>query len=107
VNENEIQLFKEELENFNYIRSVDFISKEEAAETFIKETGEDFREILSYNPLPASFIVTLNFDEVASDSLHLVADQIASLEWVDEVVFKTVLSTKFSITSIKASCIWQ
>ena len=33
-------------------------------------------------------MVTLNFDEVASDSLHLVADQIASFEWVDEVVFK-------------------
>jgi len=88
TNANEIQSFKEELENFKYIRSVNFISKEEAAETFIKETGEDFREILSYNPLPASFVVTLNFDEVASDSLHLVADQIASFEWVDEVVFK-------------------
>ena len=88
TNANEIQFFKEELENFKYIRSVNFISKEEAAETFIKETGEDFREILSYNPLPASFVVTLNFDEVTSDSLHLVADQIASFEWVDEVVFK-------------------
>lgn len=88
VNANEVQSFKEELENFNYIRSVYFISKEEAAETFINETGEDFREILSYNPLPASFVVTLNFDEVTSDSLHLVADQIASFEWVDEVVFK-------------------
>ena len=88
TNANEIQSFKEELENFKFIRSVNFISKEQAAETFINETGEDFREILSYNPLPASFVVTLNFDEVASDSLHLVADQIASFEWVDEVVFK-------------------
>jgi len=88
TNANEIQSFKEELENFKFIRSVNFISKEQAAETFINETGEDFREILSYNPLPASFVVTLNFDEVASDSLHLVADQIASFELVDEVVFK-------------------
>ena len=88
TNANEIQAFKEELENFKFIRSVNFISKEQAAETFINETGEDFREILSYNPLPASFVVTLNFDEVTSDSLHLVADQIASFEWVDEVVFK-------------------
>ena len=87
TNANEIQSFKEELENFKFIRSVNFISKEQAAETFINETGEDFREILSYNPLPASFVVTLNFDEVTSDSLHLVADQIASFEWVDEVVF--------------------
>jgi len=88
TNANEIQSFKEELENFKFIRSVNFISKEQAAETFINETGEDFREILSYNPLPASFVVTLNFDEVTSDSLHLVAGQIASFEWVDEVVFK-------------------
>ncbi|HLG32584.1 MAG TPA: permease-like cell division protein FtsX [Ignavibacteriaceae bacterium] len=88
TNANEIQTFKKELENFKSIKSVNFISKDEAAETFIKETGEDFREILSYNPLPASFVVTLNFDEVAYDSLHLVADHIASLEWVDEVVFK-------------------
>jgi len=88
TNANEIQSFKEELENFKFIRSVNFISKEQAAETFINETGEDFREILSYNPLPASLVVTLNFDEVTSDSLHLIADQIASFEWVDEVVFK-------------------
>ena len=88
TNANEIQTFKKELENFKSIKSVNFISKDEAAETFIKETGEDFREILSYNPLPASFVVTLNFDEVAYDSLHLVADHIASFEWVDEVVFK-------------------
>ena len=36
---------KEELDNLAFIKSYEFISKEKAAEIFIKETGEDFRKI--------------------------------------------------------------
>jgi len=78
----------DELEEKIYIDSVEFISKDKAAEQFIKETGEDFRKILDYNPLPASFVVKVTESYAHSDSLKNIIKDISSLESVDEVVFK-------------------
>ena len=87
-NENNIKDYKLELSSKNYIKSVKYVSKDDAAKSFIRETGEDFREILDYNPLPASFVVKLNTDFVSEDSLNSVINNLSSLKWVDEVVFK-------------------
>jgi len=86
--ENNIKDYTSELSSKNYIKSVKYVSRDEAAKSFIRETGEDFREILDYNPLPASFIVKLNTDVVFKDSLNAVLKNLSSLKWVDEVVFK-------------------
>ena len=87
-NENNIKDYRSELIGKNYIKSIKYVSKEEAAKSFIRETGEDFREILDYNPLPASFVVKLNTDVVSKDSLTSVLNNLSSFKWVDEVVFK-------------------
>ena len=87
-NENNIKDYKLELSRKNYIKSVKYVSKDDAAKSFIRETGEDFKEILDYNPLPASFVVKLNTDFVSEDSLNSVINNLSSLKWVDEVVFK-------------------
>lgn len=77
-----------ELQNKIYSDSVEFISKDKAAEQFIKETGEDFRKILDYNPLPASFVVKISETYANSDSLNFIIKDLSGLESVDEVVFK-------------------
>ena len=77
-----------ELQNKIYSDSVEFISKDKAAEQFIKETGEDFRKILDYNPLPASFVVKISETYANSDSLNFIIKDLSSIESVDEVVFK-------------------
>lgn len=87
-NENNIKDYKSELSRKNYIKSIKYVSKDEAAKSFIRETGEDFREILDYNPLPASFVAKLNTDVISKDSLNSVINNLSSLKWVDEVVFK-------------------
>ncbi len=86
--ENNIKDYTTELSNKNYIKSVKYVSRDDAAKSFIREIGEDFREILDYNPLPASFVVKLNSDVVSKDSLNTVLSNLSSLKWVDEVVFK-------------------
>lgn len=55
----DIAKLKYNLANKNYINKILYIDKNQAAQNFIKETGEDFRNILDYNPLPASFLITL------------------------------------------------
>ncbi|MDR3667125.1 MAG: permease-like cell division protein FtsX [Ignavibacteriaceae bacterium] len=72
----------------NFINTVRYVSKEEASEKFIKETGEDFRRILDYNPLPASFSLTLKETFVEPDSLNKIIPALSKLDGVDEVVFQ-------------------
>lgn len=71
-----------------YADSIEFISKDKAAEQFILETGEDFRKILDYNPLPASFVVQISESYAINDSLNNIILDLSNLELVDEVVFK-------------------
>jgi len=77
-----------ELQNKIYADSIEFISKEKAAEQFIQETGEDFRKILDYNPLPASFVIQVSETYANSDSLNYIIQDLSGLEPVDEVVFR-------------------
>lgn len=71
-----------------YIRSARYIDKDKAAENFIKETGEDFRKILDYNPLPASFTVSVKSVYVQKDTLNRIIDGIKKIDGVDEVSFR-------------------
>jgi cell division transport system permease protein len=77
-----------ELKSKTYSDSVEFISKDKAAEQFVLETGEDFRKILEYNPLPASFIVRIPEAFANSDSLNNIIQDLSGMDSVDEVVFK-------------------
>lgn len=84
----DVPKFESDLKSSKYVSSVNFVSKDEAAKTFIEETGQDFRDILDYNPLPASFVVKLNADVVTKDSLDFAVNSLSKFNWVDEVIFK-------------------
>ncbi len=88
VSQNFIAQIKSVLKKKIYINSVTFINKEEAAQNFIKETGEDFRKLLDYNPLPASFTITLKGQYADKDSLNKITASLSKLDGVDEVVFQ-------------------
>ena len=70
------------------VNTIRFIDKEEAASNFIRETGEDFRRILDYNPMPASFMITLKENYVDPDSLSSIIPVFSKIKGVDEVVFQ-------------------
>ena|ERR1017187_515587 len=84
----ESAVIEREIKKKNFVNTVIYVDKEAAAEKFIKETGEDFRRILDYNPLPASFSVTLKEKYVESDSLNKIIPVLSKLSGVDEVVFQ-------------------
>ncbi|MGA7837304.1 MAG: permease-like cell division protein FtsX [Ignavibacteriaceae bacterium] len=71
-----------------YVRSARYIDKNKAAENFIRETGEDFRKILDYNPLPASFTVSIKSDYVQKDTLNVVISDLKKISGVEEVSFQ-------------------
>ena len=88
LNKNDQEKILSDLQGKIYTDSVEFISKDKAAEQFIQETGEDFRKILDYNPLPSSFVVQISESYAISDSLNNIISDLSVLESVDEVVFK-------------------
>jgi cell division transport system permease protein len=84
----DIKNIERQIKAKGFVNTVHFIGKEEAADIFIKETGEDFRRILDYNPLPASFSVTFMETYVEPDSLNNIIPMFSKIKGVDEVVFK-------------------
>ena len=86
--QNEIDSIKQSLSDYRYLKGSEFIDKERAAELFIKETGEDFRKILDYNPLPASFNLKLKKEYADKDSIELILSELKLLSWADEIVFR-------------------
>ena len=88
ITNNEIENIKTELSQLKYLSSFEFITKDKAAEIFIKETGEDFRKILDYNPLPASFNLKLKNEYAIRDSIKKVIKNLSGYQWSDEVIFR-------------------
>lgn len=85
---NDILVLKKEIMSKDFVADLQYISKDDAIEIFIRETGEDFRKILDYNPLPASFVLRVKSEYAAKDSLKYVIETLSSFNWVDEVIYK-------------------
>ncbi len=83
----DIEKLKEKLKSDSHISKVNFINKNEAAKIFIRETGEDFRKILDYNPLPESFTISLKDNFVQQDSINKLIKYYSSFDIVEEIGF--------------------
>lgn len=77
-----------------FIRETHFTSKEEAAAGFKEEWGEDFTELLDFNPLYASINLRLYEAYVNPDSLNRVAAFIQQSNIVREVSYPKVVIDK-------------
>ncbi len=64
-----------------------FISKAEASEQFIEETGENFTEFLGDNPLRDLLVVNIDPEYQSSDSLKQITQEIESMNGVYEIAY--------------------
>ncbi|HEY8401426.1 MAG TPA: permease-like cell division protein FtsX [Cytophagaceae bacterium] len=69
----------------NRVAQISYISREEAAKKFIKETGEDFTKFLGENPLRASFVVKIAPQYAEADKMKEIASSLAGMTGVYEV----------------------
>ena len=74
-------------------RKVTYTSKEEAAELYASDIGEDFVEFLGYNPLLNSLDIYFNSAYVNNVSLNAAKTEIEVSDFVDEVIFDQPLVT--------------
>jgi cell division transport system permease protein len=72
VKEPDIKQYKKTLDTYNFIKSTEYITKEEAAASLQEELGEDFLETLGYNPLSPTINVYLNSEYANPDSIQML-----------------------------------
>ena len=80
------QLQKKLLLN-NATKKINFITKEDAAENFSNEIGENFMEFLGYNPLLNSIDIYFNASFINNTFLKKTSKNIKENNFVNEVVF--------------------
>ena len=71
----------------DWVRNTRLISKEEAAKQFEKEFGEEFTNLLGFNPLYDAIQVTLDAQYTNADSLKRFENQLMTYTEVDEVSY--------------------
>jgi cell division transport system permease protein len=94
VDEEQMSTFRKSLEAEQFVKSVQFTSKDQAAADFQKELGEDFVDFLGYNPLPASLDVNFK-PEFATDAFFAQTEQKwLQNEWIEQVSYPRNLIVK-------------
>ena len=82
---------KGRIEQRDYIKHVDYISKEQAAEIFTDELGEDFVGFIGYNPLYPSLMVNFNVSLLPDNSTEVLdrfCAEVGAEEGVTGVVYQ-------------------
>lgn len=87
-NEAEIKRMQRSLDALPFIKSTEYISKEQAVKELEEELGEDPEAFLGFNPLQASIEVRLRSDYANPDSLRLVEDAINQYTSVSELLYR-------------------
>lgn len=96
VKERQAQALRDSIAGKPYVKSIEYVSKEKAAEQFKKEFGEDFINLLQYNPLYASINIKANADYVNADSLKIIENTVTQLNGVREISYQRSLVNKLN-----------
>jgi cell division transport system permease protein len=83
--EADIRMLQKDLDAKQYIKSTEYVSKDEAAAKMKEELGEDFINFLGDNPLPPSIDVYLVSNYTAPDSVAKIEKYILEYPFVKEV----------------------
>lgn len=88
VQESEITDLQKSLKSTDFVKSVEYIDKETAAERLKAELGEDFTDFLGYNPLLSSIDVKLFAEYATPDKLVVLEKKFMEYPQVKEVLFQ-------------------
>lgn len=91
VNEAEMKKMQKLLDTKPFVASSVFVSKAEAARSFKEELGEDFEQVLGYNPLLPSIEVKLVPQYANNDSLEIIEKKLAAYDIIQEVSYQKSL----------------
>jgi cell division transport system permease protein len=73
------------------VDSLTYVSKEDAAEIFKKEFGEDIKSVLEFNPLPPSFKIYLKPEYRTLEAVEKIYNQLMAIKGIDEIIYRREL----------------
>jgi cell division transport system permease protein len=91
VKEADVFKLQKDLDASHYVKSTRYVTKDQAAQDFQKELGEDFVSFLGYNPLLASIEVKLNADYANTDSIGKFETLVKKSDLVKEIHYQKTL----------------
>ena len=83
----QISKLQRQFEKAKYVKSINYVSREDAVKEVSKEMGTDPTEFLGYNPFTASFEIRVNAEYGNPDSLRHVAYDIKKNQAVVDVTY--------------------
>lgn len=91
VKEVDVILLQKSLDASEFVKSTNYITKDEAARELQEELGEDFIEFLGFNPLLASIEVHLNAAYANQDSINVIEENLQQYDQIKEVFYQKSL----------------
>lgn len=101
----EIDQLQKSLAMADYTKTAIYVSKEDAAEQYSEDIGENFQEFLGYNPLKNSVDVNLNADFVSPEQVEEIATNLGTKTYVDEVSYDKPLISLLN-DNVKKISLW-
>lgn len=83
----EIKQLEKSLAMADYVKSTQYVSKQQAADLLKAENGEDFMRFLGFNPLQNSIDLNLKADFVTTEKLEEISKDALSKNFVAEVSY--------------------
>jgi len=99
----EIEQLQKSLAMADYTKSANFVSKEDAAEQYSEDIGENFIEFLGYNPLKNAIDVNFKADFVSPEQIARIAEGISAKNYVEEVSYDKPLISLLTNNARKIS----
>lgn len=87
ANDTVLNQFDTELKNAKFVKSYDFITKDEAAKNNVDIVGKDFKEFLGFNPLQNSFDIHLKGNYVTSEEIKKIEMQFKRNTYISDVIY--------------------
>ncbi len=87
VNKTKILTLQVSIDEQDFTKSTKFISKEDAAQIYIKENGEDFMDFLGYNPLQNAIDIYVKADYVTEEKMEEIEKKYLDNQFVSTVSY--------------------
>lgn len=101
----EIKQLEKSLTMADYVKSTEYVSKEQAAAFIKAENGEDFMDFVGFNPLQNSIDIYLKADFVTAAYLDKISQEALQKSFIEEVAYDSDLVSLMN-DNIKKISFW-
>lgn len=98
VNTEQIAEIKNTLKQKDYLHKINYVSKEVAAQKYEKELGQNFTQILGYNPMYNAFVVNVKAEKADPQTIKLLKTDLLAVSGIKEVNYSEPISNMFGQT---------